>query len=192
MAKQKDDLEAVRTIVDVLQPFDTSLQRRIVRWAAEKLDLSLPLGAEPVPDAPLRRPPAPRARRPHARASAPASSALQAFVSSKRPRNDTEFAATLAYYTQAVASAGHRKPGINASDLVAACDALSRKRPPVPGQTLRNARAAGVLTSKKPGVFTVSPAGEKLILRTLPRDAKAASAPAPRRGHRGRRGGAKR
>lgn len=182
MVKQKDDLEAVRTIVDVLQPFDTSLQRRIVRWAAEKLDLSLPFGAEPVPDVPSQRRVAPHVRRPYARAAAPGHSALKTFVASKRPRNDTEFAASLAYYTQSVAPAGQRKPGINASDLVTACDALGRRRPPVPGQTLRNARAAGVLTSKKPGVFAVSPAGERLVLQTLPRDARAEGALAPHRG----------
>jgi hypothetical protein len=184
MVKQKDDLEAVRTLVGVLQPFDAALQRRIVRWAAEKLDLSLPFGSEAIPDVLPQRRVAPPVRGPRPRHSASAGSGLKAFVAAKRPRNDTELAATLAYFARSVAQAGKRKPGINVSDLLAACAALGRKRPPVPGQTLRNARAAGVLMSQQPGVFAVSPAGEKLVLRTLPHDGQTPGKPARRRRRR--------
>lgn len=181
MRKDKDDLEAVRTIVGLLQPFDAALQRRIVRWAAEKLDLPLPYAPEAVADAPLRRGTAQSVRKQHARVSERAGSGLKTFIAAKRPHSDTEFAATVAYYAQSVAPAGQRKAGINAADLVAACVDVGRKRPPVPGQTLRNARSAGVLASQHPGTFSVSPAGEKLVLRALPRDARAAAAPARRR-----------
>jgi hypothetical protein len=178
MRKEKDDLEAVRTVVGVLQPFDAALQRRIVRWAAEKLDLPLPYAPEAIAEVPLRRRAAPPVRKRHARVAVPAGSGLKTFVAAKHPRSDTEFAATLAYHAQSVAPAGQRKAGINAADLVAACAEVGRKRPPVPGQTLRNARSAGVLASKHPGTFSVSPAGEKLVLRALPRAAHVAASPA--------------
>ncbi len=38
-----DDLEAVRTVVDTIKDFPLEEQKRIFRWAAEKLGLSEPV-----------------------------------------------------------------------------------------------------------------------------------------------------
>jgi hypothetical protein len=37
-----DDYDAIRTIVDVLKPFEAKDQERIIRWAREKLGLVTP------------------------------------------------------------------------------------------------------------------------------------------------------
>jgi hypothetical protein len=171
MARTNDDLDAVRTIADVLKPFDPVLQRRILRWAAEKLNLPWPVAGEAASASSERALPAVVAgARPGSAASTWLGPGLKAFVAAKRPRNDTEFAATAAYYAQRAAPAAARAAGIRANDLVAAFAATGRRQAPVPGQTLRNARSAGVLASKVPGIFSISRAGEHLVTKTLPRD----------------------
>jgi len=41
MTQAKDDLEAVRAVAAALNGFDADEQERIIRWAREKLGLSL-------------------------------------------------------------------------------------------------------------------------------------------------------
>src|SRR5437868_6064944 len=90
MTKQQDDLEAVRMLVDALQPFARDEQERIIRWAREKLGLVIaPLsGAEPSPSA----------RPPTAARTPTGLSDLRAFVAQKEPQSDAQFAATVAYF----------------------------------------------------------------------------------------------
>ena len=40
MAKKADDLEAVRAVVEALEPFGEESRKRIVRWAEEKLGIA--------------------------------------------------------------------------------------------------------------------------------------------------------
>jgi len=40
MSSKPDDLEAVRSIADTLQPFANDDRERIIRWAREKLGMS--------------------------------------------------------------------------------------------------------------------------------------------------------
>jgi hypothetical protein len=42
MADKADDLQAVRTIVSALEPFEPDEQRRILRWSTEKIGLAVP------------------------------------------------------------------------------------------------------------------------------------------------------
>ena len=39
MQSKLDDLEAVRTIITALEPFDEPERERIIRWASEKLGI---------------------------------------------------------------------------------------------------------------------------------------------------------
>ena len=39
MAKKADDLEAVRAVVEALEPFGEADRQRIVRWAEEKMKI---------------------------------------------------------------------------------------------------------------------------------------------------------
>ncbi len=47
MPTAPDDLDAVRTVVTALEGFDSKDQERIIRWASEKLGLSLPVESSP-------------------------------------------------------------------------------------------------------------------------------------------------
>jgi len=42
MTKPTDDFEAVRLVIQALEPFDAKERERIIRWAAEKLGMTTP------------------------------------------------------------------------------------------------------------------------------------------------------
>src|SRR5581483_5086786 len=140
MSDPKDDLAAVRTIAEALTGFDPKEQERILRWVREKVgltvappDTSLPTGSPLVVSMTGH--------------GAPTSSAtdLKSFFLDKKPKNDVQFAATVAYYYRFVAPTEHRKDEITANDLQEACRLVGRERFSVPGQTLRNAHNLGLL-----------------------------------------------
>jgi hypothetical protein len=170
MPPQKDDLEAVRKVADALEGFDPKDQERIIRWAREKIGLSVaPVSPHvpPSPSAPLGSP---------SMAGIPPSATtstkdLKTFVAEKQPKNDVQFAATVAYYYRFEAPENLRKTEINGDDLQEACRLVGRERFKNPGQTVRNAHKLGLLDKgEQPGFFVINSVGENLIAVTLPGD----------------------
>lgn len=134
-AKQgNEDLEAVRTIIDAVVGFPPEDQQRIFRWVAEKLKLPqampsstahIPLpGTTPPPATP---PPATTHQTPASQApGAPVN--IKTFILEKKPRNDVQFAATVAYYYRFEAPQSERKEEINQEDLQEATRKAGRDR----------------------------------------------------------------
>lgn len=174
MPDNVDDLDAVRTLVATLEPFDASEQERIIRWTREKLGLSLTpgpvIGAVPAPSA---RSPASVAATPELPAVAPIAETsamdIRTFVAEKAPATDVQFATVVAYYYRFEAPAAERKDSIGSADLQEACRQAGRARLTNPGQTLRNAKRDGLL-DKAPGVgaYCINTVGENLVAMTLP------------------------
>lgn len=178
-----DDLEALRSVVTALEPFDARDRERIVRWASEKLSIAVPTGASPVraePQAttPATTPPAAAPVQPSSKRD------LRTFIAEKAPASDTHFATAVAYYYQFEAPESERKNAITASDLTEACRLADRTRLQNPGQTLRNTLQAGFLDRAEPGTFKINAVGENLVAMALPagstRTAKAAAKPGRR------------
>jgi len=179
-----DEFDALRTIVKTLEAFGAEDQGRILRWTAEKLGLSLAphAGSPAAPAMPATSsqpvtPPAGGAKD------------IKSFVAQKKPKNDTQFAAVVAYFYRF--EAGDKKEAITQADLLEACRMANYPRPPAPGQTLRNAVNAGLLDKAERGAFSVNSVGENLVAVTLPGDGVALgnAAPKPRaRRNRGRAG----
>ena len=171
---QKDDLEAVRTIVAALDGFAADEQERIIRWAREKVNL--PSG--PLSSSPAGNPTAGQQLPPSSIAGTPAGGQattkdLRSFVAAKKPKSDVQFAATVAYYYRFEAPEGQRKPEIVAEDLAEACRLANRERLRSPLQTLSNARMLGLLDSPRRGAFAINAVGENLVAMTLPSDGSA-------------------
>jgi hypothetical protein len=174
MSQQKDDLEAVRIVADALGGFDPKDQERIIRWAREKLGLP----AVPANQlAPTPRPPASGVA--PSSVSAPQASTsrdLKSFVAEKQPKNDVQFAATVAYYHRFEAPENLRRTEISADDLQEACRLVGRERFKSPYQTLRNAHTLGLLNQgDQRGAFAVNSVGENLVAVTLPGDGSGVS-----------------
>ena len=163
-----DDLEAVRTIADTLAPFDKNDKERIVRWALERVGISVSsqpvMPASPqIPDAVIQ----PSQVQPQA--STPSGSDIKSFVSEKAPFSDNQFAATVAYYYEFEAPPEERKESISAQDLQEACRKIGRSRLGDPGKTLRNSHDVGLLDKgAERGTYKLNTVGENLVAVTLP------------------------
>ncbi len=172
-----DDLDAVRVVVDAIKDFKSDEQQRIFRWVAEKLGLPQPyapgvhgstplVGALPsvTPLAPPHAPPAPGA----------GAIDIKTFVAAKKPRNDVQFAAVVAYYYRFDAPQAERKDAIDKDDLQEATRKAGRERFGNPLQTLNNAHTLGLLDrGLEKGTFTINSVGENLVAMTLPGDGTA-------------------
>jgi hypothetical protein len=167
MPDPKDDLAAVRTIAEALTGFDPNEQERILRWVREKVGLSVSSGPPEL----SRLPTGSVIVSGSAPTQISASTDLKSFVAEKKPKNDVQFAATVAYYYRFVAPTEHRKVEITSNDLQEACRLVGRERFSVPGQTLRNAHNLGLLNKgSESGSFAINSVGENLVDVTLPSD----------------------
>ena len=165
-----DDLEAVRTVADAVQAFDAKDQQRIFRWAAEKLGLAQPFGSSASTTAHPSLPAGPASPIPILpNALGAGTQDIRSFVTMKKPRNDVQFAAAVAYYYQFEAPQAERKTSISKDDLQDACRKAGRGRLVKPLQTLHNARNLGLLDKgEEAGAFVINSVGENLVAMTLP------------------------
>jgi hypothetical protein len=158
-----DDLEAVRTVVEAVQDFQPDEQQRILRWAIEKLGISVQVssGYTPPPHAPGTPPPPP---------SAPGGTTnIKSFMLEKKPRNDVQYAAAVAYYYRFEAPESAKKDAIDKDDLQGATRLAVRERFVNPLQTLNNAHKLGLLDrGSEKGTFVINSVGENLVAMTLP------------------------
>jgi hypothetical protein len=165
MTKPTDDLEAVRTVTTALEGFEPTEQERIIRWAREKLGLAVAPAATVQKAEPEK---AVQTETPVA-AQPGVIKNLSTFVKEKGPRNDVQFAATVAYFHRFEAAPEKRKAEINADDLQDACRLVPRERFKSPGQTLRNAHKLGLLDrGGQEGSFSINSVGENLVAMALP------------------------
>jgi hypothetical protein len=164
-ASPPDDLEAVRAVVDALKAFPADEQRRILRWAQEKLGLPTSPPAAIVSTATATPP---EAGTPMSTAT-PRSRDIRAFLQEKRPSSDNQFAAAVAYYFAFEAPDNERKSEITASDLQHAARLSGRERLKRPIDTLHNASKRGFLDKGRArGSFRINTVGENLVAMAMP------------------------
>jgi hypothetical protein len=168
MTTKGDDLEAVRILVETLHPFTNEDRERIIRWAREKLGMTVAPGTAPPSSVSV----------PQAETFAPAPGAglaqdIATFVVQKNPKSDVHFAATVAYYHQFLAPPQERKDAITKEDIVDACRKADRKRPARPAQVLVNAYHEGILDRREQGQYRLNSVGENLVAMVLPSDGEA-------------------
>ena len=169
---KKDDLGAVRVLVEILGPFEKDEQERIIRWAREKLGLTAITSSQPV--LPSTNPVIVSDSKETTKTSN-----IKSFVDGKDPKNDKQFASVVAYYYAFESPESQRKASIDSKDLIEACRLTQRKRPINAGQTLINAAHSGFLDkAEEAGRYKLNPVGENLVAMTLP------SGEEKRRGHK--------
>lgn len=174
----KDDLEAVRVIVDALNGFEANDQERILRWAREKLGLALTT-AEQKPRLRVDLGPAPVLEAAASSTATAQSLDIKSFVAKKNPNTDSQFAATIAYYYRFEAPPHLSKEGITKDDLQEACRQVGRHRIKHAAQTLVNAHTQGLLNRGERGLYTINTVGENLVALALPTGATTQQARGP-------------
>ena len=173
MSSKPDDLEAVRSVADTLQPFANDDRERIIRWAREKLGMST---SAPVSSA-ARVEASTEAPRDGAPEGTQTAVDIKKFVTEKAPKSDVQFAATVAYFYQFKSPENQRKESITREDLVEACRQVDRKRPKVPAQVLVNAYRDGLFDRGEKGSYKLNSVGENLVAMALPGTNGAAKTP---------------
>ena len=162
-----DDLDAVREIAKIMEPFKPAERERIIRWVLEKLGMnpsrdSVSLTATTnlldINDAGLAKKNNPSI----------VSHDIKSFISEKNPRNDVQFAAAVAYYHRFIVSESHQKASIGPEDLQEACRKAVRERLSNPGNTLANAFKLGLLDRADRGKYSINAVGENLVAMVLP------------------------
>jgi hypothetical protein len=113
---------------------------------------------------------------------------IKSFVTSKDPKSDNQFAATVAYYYRFEAPHNERRETISAEILQEATRLSGRNRLGDPGKTLRNAKDTGYLDVADRGEYRINTVGENLVAMTLPGQGRAVPAKVSRKqGARGKR-----
>jgi len=159
-----DDLEAVRKVVEAVQDFKPEEQQRILRWAIEKLGISL--ASAPTYTMPPHTPGTPPPPPPPGSGGA---TDIKTFMAEKKPRNDVQYAAAVAYYYRFEAPEAEKKDVINKDDLQESTRKAGRERFTNPLQTLNNAHTLGLLDrAGEKGTFVINSVGENLVAMTLP------------------------
>lgn len=176
MANPKtDDLEAVRTVIEAIVNFKPEEQQRIFRWVAEKLGLPQPFASTVQAPPPTVPPPVPHPAGSQVTPTDPnvpptgSIPDIRTFIAAKRPRNDIQFAAAVAYYYRFEAQPSERKEIIDKDDLQEAARKAGRERFAKPIVTLFNAHKLGLLDKgTEKATFTINSVGENLVAMTLP------------------------
>lgn len=189
MTKLNDDLEAVRKIAEALDGFEKNEQERIIRWARERVGLdSVSTASTAAPLLSTAQQDKPGAKRSEEQRS----SSIKDFVEKKSPKNDIQFATTVAYYYRFEASEDNRKEQINSEDLQEACRLAGRPRFKKPIMVLANAHTSGLLDKgSERGSYSINAVGENLVAMTLPissnakRQSTPGTAKSPKRNTRG-------
>lgn len=96
---------------------------------------------------------------------------IKTFIQTKNPKNDSQLAATIAYYYCFEAPTDQKKDAINSTDLTEAIRLANKKRPTRPSQVLINAKNMGLLDNAGDrGHFKINSVGENLVAMVLPGD----------------------
>jgi hypothetical protein len=113
-------------------------------------------------------------------------------VADKKPKNDIQFAATVAYYYRFQAPSGKQKEEINKDDMADA-SRLVRRMLRNPVATLNNAHSLGYLDrGSRRGLFKINTVGENLVTMVLPEESSTAGSSARSTARQRRRGKATR
>jgi hypothetical protein len=187
-----DDLDALRTVIQTLEPFGEADRTRILRWAWEKLvaQSATPPGRSddevlesraaldapqpvpiPIPEVEpvwstrrTDRPPDDEEEAVTGRPDSPRGHTdVAKFLRAARPANERELAAAVAYYFRFVAAAASRKDHVTKEDLLWACRTAKRPRPARPGRALIDAEAKGLVERAGRGHYRLTLQGESEI-----------------------------
>ena len=170
MAEQLEieDFDTAKAVFEKLKDVPAERRKRILTWVAEGVGVVLQAAPAPVP---------PTIATPHAASTlavppghSPQSlpTDIKTFVSTKTPKSDVQFAATVAYYYRFEAPAASRRETIDGDTLQEATRLAGRDRLSNPRTTLNNAKNLGYLDGIAPGEFSINSVGENLVAMALP------------------------
>lgn len=181
MAESIDqELAAIKTIVDALQPLDGDARQRALDYATQSLGIK----ASAPPVAPISpsltgldnggqsdTPPPP---------PTPAVADIRSLKDQKQPSTDIEMATLVAYYLKHEAPEAERKDEIGTEEIETYFVQAGYPLPNNKAYTLPNAKKAGYLENASRGKYKLNSVGHNLVAHNLPRSGNE-TAPRPRK-----------
>jgi hypothetical protein len=162
MSQKPDDLNALRTILAALEPFEEIERERILRWTSEKLGIKSQLAAMPQGSTPMNNSGA------NSGTLQTGTKDIKSFLADKSPTSANQLIAAVAYYYKFEASPSERKSSITADDVVDACRKAGRERPKFPNEIMSNAKNFGLIDNVGTGLYELNTVGENLVAVSMP------------------------
>jgi hypothetical protein len=163
---------AAGEIETILDGREKAEQERIIRWVSENLGLGTGPGGVAIhpTSTPHTTPPILASSERHTQAAQATGHPkdIKVFVEEKKPKNDMQFAAVVAYYYHFEATAPNRLETITPGHVQEAARLAGRPRFKNPGVPLNNAVNAGYFDRRGRGEFRLNAVGENLVAMTLP------------------------
>jgi hypothetical protein len=168
MDKLKDDLDAVRVLIETLEPFEKDDRERIIRWAAEKLGMSTIASISTT----FRTTQLVKPQDSSSQLVSSPTTNLKSFIDEKNPKTAVHFTAAVAYYYLYEAPPDNRKESVNRDTLAESVRIVKWGRGlQNPSQTLINTFNAGLLDkASERGEYKLNMVGKNLVAVLLPDD----------------------
>ena len=163
MSQKPDDLAAIKTICDALEPFEQAERERIIRWASERLGIK----GVSTTTTPAQQP-GTLSHQIQIPASQSGTKDIKTFLDEKNPTSANQLVAAVAYYHKFEAPVAERKNSISADDVTEACRKANRERPKFPSQIMVNANAFGLVDKVGTGAYEINAVGENLVAVSMP------------------------
>ena len=164
--KIEQELAAIKTIVEALQPLDGESRQRALAYATQSLGINAP--APPIEQAPQR----PSGANASGQSVAPSPSTvtdIRSLKDQKQPSTDVEMATLVAYYLKHEAPEAERKEEIGTEDIDKYFMQAAYPLPKNKAYTLPNAKKAGYLENASRGKYKLNSVGHNLVAHNLPR-----------------------
>jgi hypothetical protein len=163
--KKPDELEAMRVLVEQLEPLDAAARVRALKYLVDRLEIQIANVRPPEDDNKDVNPdakPQPFGNKPLALTD------LRSLVAEKQPASAIEMAVLTAYYLKEVASAEGQKDAITVADIERYFKQGGYPLPKVVRFALTNAKDAGYFESAGRGLYKLTPVGYNLAAHKMP------------------------
>lgn len=170
----EQELKAIKTITDALEPLNADSRMRALRYAMEHLGLSMPEVAQPS-----------GASRSHGKTDVELHESntvipppqnehvidIRTLEQQKQPNSAIEMATLVAYYLKHQAAAEERKDEITTADVEKYFVQAGFPLPTQTKFTLPNTKNAGYLETAGHGKYKLNSVGHNLVVHNMPRKA---------------------
>jgi hypothetical protein len=177
MAGKDKELEAIGSIIELLQPLDEGQRSRVLEYVLRRLDMATvraPTGT------------APEVAGPSSSSSRPVVD-IRTFTVEKQPRSANEMAAVIGFYVSEMAPKDEQSDTINAGTIRRYFKMAGFRIPSAVRNVLPSATSAGYFHNVNRGEYRLNPVGYNLVVHGLPRSGSPGPA-ATKKKKPGRRG----
>lgn len=158
------ELNAIQTIITVLEPLDTDARQRVIGYVFQRLRLSM--DNQPLQSSSQASPLVAETSQPVTMAQ-PINN-IRSLKEQKAPRADNEMCALVAYYLAELAPVEERKDSINKNDAIKYFKQANYPLPKALKHIMINASKSGFFDILGGGKYRLNPVGYNLVVHGLP------------------------